>query len=115
MFFFFQAEAGIRDADVTGVQTCALPISILFGLRRALAGSPEPPTESSSLCPPIRADGVTDWWFTSSCSPPGDMAPMQLLSVTGPTVSARSGTFTLLFQCALRRTSAELQFGTAFS
>src|SRR5690554_7740362 len=25
--FFFQAEDGIRDADVTGVQTCALPIS----------------------------------------------------------------------------------------
>src|SRR5436305_4327668 len=27
--FFFQAEDGIRDADVTGVQTCALPISQL--------------------------------------------------------------------------------------
>src|SRR5690554_7991788 len=27
-FFFFQAEDGIRDADVTGVQTCALPIYI---------------------------------------------------------------------------------------
>ena len=26
-FFFFQAEDGIRDYDVTGVQTCALPIS----------------------------------------------------------------------------------------
>src|SRR3712207_1721477 len=26
-FFFFQAEDGIRDIDVTGVQTCALPIS----------------------------------------------------------------------------------------
>src|SRR5690554_7013812 len=26
-FFFFQAEDGIRGADVTGVQTCALPIS----------------------------------------------------------------------------------------
>ena len=25
-FFFFQAEDGIRDYDVTGVQTCALPI-----------------------------------------------------------------------------------------
>src|SRR5207245_7312654 len=25
-FFFFQAEDGIRDATVTGVQTCALPI-----------------------------------------------------------------------------------------
>src|SRR5690554_7240167 len=24
-FFYFQAEDGIRDADVTGVQTCALP------------------------------------------------------------------------------------------
>src|SRR5690625_7399607 len=27
MFFFFQAEDGIRDGHVTGVQTCALPIS----------------------------------------------------------------------------------------
>src|SRR3989442_9675663 len=26
--FFFQAEDGIRDADVTGVQTCALPICL---------------------------------------------------------------------------------------
>src|SRR2546427_6062353 len=26
MFFFFQAEDGIRDFTVTGVQTCALPI-----------------------------------------------------------------------------------------
>src|SRR5260221_1404418 len=32
-FFFFQAEDGIRDHCVTGVQTCALPISfsVLFG------------------------------------------------------------------------------------
>src|SRR2546430_15612116 len=29
MFFFFQAEDGIRDLTVTGVQTCALPISQL--------------------------------------------------------------------------------------
>src|SRR5437762_7710492 len=28
-FFFFQAEDGIRDTSVTGVQTCALPISEL--------------------------------------------------------------------------------------
>src|SRR5438067_10097303 len=26
VFFFFQAEDGIRDRNVTGVQTCALPI-----------------------------------------------------------------------------------------
>ena len=29
-FFFFQAEDGIRDHCVTGVQTCALPISIIY-------------------------------------------------------------------------------------
>src|SRR5215475_4009026 len=29
LFFFFQAEDGIRDFHVTGVQTCALPISSL--------------------------------------------------------------------------------------
>src|SRR5690625_7401860 len=28
MFFFFQAEDGIRGGHVTGVQTCALPISL---------------------------------------------------------------------------------------
>src|SRR2546429_6220245 len=33
MFFFFQAEDGIRDVAVTGVQTCALPISCLSGGR----------------------------------------------------------------------------------
>src|SRR5215813_1131751 len=32
LFFFFQAEDGIRDADVTGVQTCALPILAAAGL-----------------------------------------------------------------------------------
>src|SRR5207249_9460305 len=29
--FFFQAEDGIRDRNVTGVQTCALPISAMAG------------------------------------------------------------------------------------
>src|SRR6266508_6615214 len=40
VFFFFQAEDGIRDGHVTGVQTCALPISLvnrLFGSREAIA------------------------------------------------------------------------------
>src|SRR5688572_32097210 len=33
-FFFFQAEDGIRDLTVTGVQTCALPISRERALER---------------------------------------------------------------------------------
>src|SRR2546427_8254140 len=34
VFFFFQAEDGIRDLTVTGVQTCALPISFDQAARR---------------------------------------------------------------------------------
>src|SRR2546427_11159145 len=44
LFFFFQAEDGIRDLTVTGVQTCALPISLrreLLRLRKRRVGSPE--------------------------------------------------------------------------
>src|SRR2546430_6954106 len=37
LFFFFQAEDGIRDLTVTGVQTCALPI---FRAALALDASP---------------------------------------------------------------------------
>src|SRR5947209_12980486 len=46
MFFFFQAEDGIRDIGVTGVQTCALPL--LLAIRpsrstrsRSLAAGPD--------------------------------------------------------------------------
>src|SRR5437773_4630146 len=39
LFFFFQAEDGIRDRDVTGVQTCALPI-LVVGDEAPLAGVP---------------------------------------------------------------------------
>src|SRR2546430_12496618 len=34
LFFFFQAEDGIRDLTVTGVQTCALPISVNGDVKR---------------------------------------------------------------------------------
>src|SRR5437762_6979760 len=36
-FFFFQAEDGIRDTSVTGVQTCALPISGVEVLATAIS------------------------------------------------------------------------------
>src|SRR5260370_20013140 len=43
LFFFFQAEDGIRDSSVTGVQTCALPICLVDAIavrsvRRASKG-----------------------------------------------------------------------------
>src|SRR5438309_8249436 len=59
-FFFFQAEDGIRDGTVTGVQTCALPISnqkqvvIFLGLtferRPALYLGPYDPPDSFRRC-----------------------------------------------------------------
>src|SRR5438094_7623887 len=48
-FFFFQAEDGIRDRTVTGVQTCALPISptvpsvAAAGARSSRIGRPQLP------------------------------------------------------------------------
>src|SRR5690348_17685607 len=44
-FFFFQAEDGIRDGRVTGVQTCALPIS---GDRRTRASQIRPGAPGST-------------------------------------------------------------------
>src|SRR5256885_3282984 len=41
IFFFFQAEDGIRDYKVTGVQTCALPIYAEHEEVEVLRGSPD--------------------------------------------------------------------------
>src|SRR6266542_2377788 len=54
-FFFFQAEDGIRDATVTGVQTCALPIS-----------GPPPLREERENCSCARV-----WWLYEDCEQPG--------------------------------------------
>src|SRR5215467_13248152 len=53
IFFFFQAEDGIRDYKVTGVQTCALPISGSSGIRSAWCpGTPR-------RCAPCGGSGST--------------------------------------------------------
>src|SRR5438046_8430847 len=49
-FFFIQAEDGIRDWSVTGVQTCALPISLTWS--------------ASSACPDTRL--VTEYAFLAA-------------------------------------------------
>src|SRR2546429_6521108 len=42
LFFFFQAEDGIRDVAVTGVQTCALPIFVKITKIRSHTGDRQP-------------------------------------------------------------------------
>src|SRR5712692_11291507 len=61
IIFFFQAEDGIRDGTVTGVQTCALPILIAppalvpaFAAARAVADWHSPAVEQAVLADFIR-------------------------------------------------------------
>src|SRR5690606_27157438 len=56
-FFFFQAEDGIRDFHVTGVQTCALPILISrAGSVRAVISVRMGQTEVVVISTPVSAD-----------------------------------------------------------
>src|SRR5207253_8001286 len=54
--FFFQAEDGIRDGHVTGVQTCALPI---WASAAAASGSEESRAASRSA---IIGSEASSWW-----------------------------------------------------
>src|SRR5829696_9633645 len=56
---FFQAEGGIRDWSVTGVQTCALPIS-LDGPRQKRRGHARAPRDSR--LGPRGSDARVGWW-----------------------------------------------------
>jgi len=47
-FFFFQAEDGIRDVAVTGVQTCALPISVSLNSSDAQSFRPQAGFDSAN-------------------------------------------------------------------
>src|SRR5258708_170644 len=74
VFFFFQAEDGIRDDLVTGVQTCALPISaaafwamvLETTVMSELFQMPPPP---SAAVLPLSVEPVTKA-FASLASPP---------------------------------------------
>src|SRR5207249_6627002 len=70
LFFFLQAEDGIRDRNVTGVQTCALPIS-------SWGRAPDPEINAPGLARPIAVIAAIVW------SMPG------VTSVWPPTISTR--------------------------
>src|SRR2546427_936966 len=76
-FFFFQAEDGIRDLTVTGVQTCALPISDSHAGRRPATKSTGVAHQAQRTCIPnagaacSKLQGAT----ASSMRPPGRPLP----------------------------------------
>src|SRR6266850_6474100 len=72
VFFFFQAEDGIRDYKVTGVQTCALPIWSAIG--SGMEGPPVRADIPDSAAPMLAIDflpavkfGVAEDWGHVAC------------------------------------------------
>src|SRR5207249_7654605 len=67
-FFFFQAEDGIRDRNVTGVQTCALPI--FHSIRPYVINSDPPPERERLQSPQEREelDGLYECILCACCS-----------------------------------------------
>src|SRR5690625_6004100 len=60
--FFFQAEDGIRDGHVTGVQTCALPISIRLMSERRFRAAYDFLLLRALENPQLQE--LADWWTT---------------------------------------------------
>src|SRR5437773_11283740 len=75
-FFFFQAEDGIRDRDVTGVQTCALPIC---------ASSPRRAGRSPSVKSTLMIDRVSTGLPKLDAMLGGGLLPRTLTCVYGAT------------------------------
>src|SRR5205809_3448481 len=64
-FFFFQAEDGIRDVAVTGVQTCALPILAAGGGSPRIFASPIITATSSPSSSVLKFKAT--WGFCAMC------------------------------------------------
>jgi len=82
VFFFFQAEDGIRDVAVTGVQTCALPIS--FGQNKvALLVDPNISLSASSVLfeTLVSASNLNYLWFEGALDISNDLAGIALSNV----------------------------------
>src|SRR2546422_11629044 len=97
-FFFFQAEDGIRDVAVTGVQTCALPIFLFaVAVGWSLAPVGDLPRElllfaALAIIPQIGGHTLYNWalrWVT---------APVVSLSLVGEPVGSSLLAWVLLSQ-----------------
>src|SRR5690606_40710171 len=71
IFFFFQAEDGIRDFHVTGVQTCALPICPISSPTSPASPAPAPgPSALRTQQAPRAAARAHDPGMMSTAHPP---------------------------------------------
>src|SRR5690606_39643311 len=88
-FFFFQAEDGIRDFHVTGVQTCALPI-----LKSMPSGPPQSIVHSIFVClscvverEPAKSPVPTASMIAQAIYEPGDVRQDRKSVVEGKSVA----------------------------
>src|SRR5688572_31386526 len=73
-FFFFQAEDGIRDLTVTGVQTCALPISFVSGLSLSVGAFVQARTGGPRRLARVKVPAFLPRWWEIS---PGRYTPVR--------------------------------------
>src|SRR2546429_1893283 len=66
-FFFFQAEDGIRDVAVTGVQTCALPILTISAAMLEASCNATNRSSSSARCAPWAGSPRENAFLARSC------------------------------------------------
>src|SRR5256885_10661296 len=69
-FFFFQAEDGIRDYKVTGVQTCALPICRRMPLFSVDSRARAAPARREQRHPPARVEAAVPARAEGRARPP---------------------------------------------
>src|SRR5690606_8032002 len=108
-FFFFQAEDGIRDFHVTGVQTCALPI--LFGETSMIAktlAEPYATVVSLRLTPVFQVAQLPTPTMTPEDAPAGGIlaapAPDRNAPVVAPPIVAQADATALVPPTASQRT-----------
>src|SRR5207248_8767712 len=89
IFFFFQAEDGIRDRTVTGVQTCALPISITYGIQSPVAFAIAPPAAGPATAPVAHAALISP--NAMPCASPVCSAPRSEERRVGKECRSRGG------------------------
>src|SRR2546421_3876866 len=112
-FFFFQAEDGIRDLIVTGVQTCALPIFRLHALAERLEVVRAGKRGGSDGSAVVRVTGDRAGGLVSAtrgrdpnCDHQGQATPPPTSSVCHPTVLRDVSLVTSLRDVVARRLSA---------
>src|SRR2546430_13730951 len=96
--FFFQAEDGIRDLTVTGVQTCALPISLGHASRQAV----QVPQRSGTASSGGRSAVVSTRPMKKYEPRPGAIRFVFLPTQPSPAAAARSRSSTALVSTEAR-------------